>query len=83
MGNSVLGAEYAHRKRIRYKSFELYKTPTILRHDADKDYNELKDLNGNITGMVTAYIRTGGNPTAEDLGFAWNITGDAQILGKL
>lgn len=62
MGNStVLGAAYGTASESLEKSFELMQDTYDLEDvKLTKIYNELRDLNSNLTGLVSTYIRTGG-----------------------
>lgn len=62
MGNStVLGAAYGTASESLSKSFELLQETYELEDvKLTKIYNELRDLNSNLTGLVSTYIRTGG-----------------------
>ena len=58
--SSVLGGEEGEQSESIKKSWEFLQDTYDMEYDRlTKIYNEMKDLNSNITGLVTSIIRTG------------------------
>lgn len=68
--STLLGAEAGTESASIVNSFELLKdTYSMENTKLTKIYNELRDLNNNITGLVTNIVRTGGVGVTADLLF--------------